>query len=157
MLNEISSDVESILVNLHLFKKDRKLNKSEVDLDSYSNNYKEPRLHQCLLKMTQACYYRVCEYEVAIILTEAICKGTHMLGEVGVLQDCNYLKDINLRHAWKCQMLRTKDWLVEKRKRLKYAKNKLKMNILTTKMFEEHGDNSPLFRAASEGLLFNDP
>ena len=31
------------------------------------------------------------------------------------------------------------------------------MNILTSKMFEEHGDNSPLFRAASEGLLFNDP
>lgn len=110
MLNEISSDVESILVNLDIFKRDRKLHKIEAELSS-SSNFREPRLHQSLLKMTQACYYRVCEYEAAIILTEAICKGTQMLGEEGVLQDCNYLKDINVRHAWKCQMLRTKDWL----------------------------------------------
>lgn len=66
-----------------------------------------------LLKMNQACYYRMHEYEVFILLSEVLCRG-QMLPASEELSDLHYYRGLGLKQAWKLQNARVRECIHEK-------------------------------------------
>lgn len=96
-------------MELRRAKEERKLNRrdSTVLRPSQSVENKQPRLNQMLLKMNQACYYRMHEYEVFILLSEVLCRGQVLLSS-HELSDLTYFRGVGVKQAWRLQNARVR-------------------------------------------------